>query len=86
MNRRDFLGGAGLAPLSLFMPANFARAQNTILSAEMLALAAATLALICTTLADICAKAVVDIDAAVLAILLLRLAEMLAYTEAEMLA
>ena len=38
MNRRDFLGGAGLAPLSLFMPANFARAQNTILSAEMLAL------------------------------------------------
>ena len=38
MNRRNFLGGASLAPLSLLMPANFARAQNNILSSEMLVL------------------------------------------------
>ncbi len=38
MNRRHFLGGASLAPLSLLMPVNFARAQNTVLSSEMLAL------------------------------------------------
>ena len=38
MKRRDFLGGAGLVPLSVFMPTAFAQAQNTILSPEMLAL------------------------------------------------
>ncbi len=38
MKRRDFIGGIGLAPLSLLLPAHFAQAQNDILSPEMLAL------------------------------------------------
>jgi 2-methylcitrate dehydratase PrpD len=38
MKRRDFIGGIGLAPLSLLLPAHFAQAQNDILSPEMLTL------------------------------------------------
>ena len=38
MKRREFLGGIGLAPIGLVMPVKFAKAQNSILSAEMLGL------------------------------------------------
>ena len=38
MKRRDFLGGASLVPLSVLLPTAVARAEDTILSPEMLTL------------------------------------------------